>query len=48
MSPIGYTLLNLCDNNLTIDRSEIEKLYAGDSLVRARRVARLIGITIKG
>jgi len=47
MSPIGYTLLNLCDNDLTISQSKIERLYAGDSLVRVKRIARMIGVTIK-
>lgn len=47
MSPIGYTLLSLCDNNLTISQSKIEKLYAGDSLIRVKRIARMIGVTIK-
>jgi hypothetical protein len=47
MSPIGYTLLTLCENDLTLERSKLEALYSGMSLLRAKAIALLLGITIK-
>jgi hypothetical protein len=47
MSPIGLTLLTLCENDLSIERSKVEELYSGMSLLRAKTVALLLGITIK-
>lgn len=48
MSPIGHTLLRLCDNDLTIELSKLEGLYSGLSLRRAKTIALMIGVKIKG
>lgn len=48
MSPIGRTLLTMCDNDLSIELSRVKELYPGPHLHRAKTVALLLGITIKG